>query len=219
MGNRSIDDIRSEIEEQMKFLKEPLFTSISTPNPDWYLNACLNVDWDIYAEGYKKAGDHLVQYVVDSNCDQDFLIYPVVFLYRQYLELRLKELLLVSSKLYDQEVNVPKDHDLLSLWRRVRPNIEKTFPDSQKEGYYERIEDRIKELCGVDLGSYAFRYPEDTKGRPTLAGIDRINLKWLKNVVQSISIVLDGSSIGMGEHLSVKYEMMSEYQDEMFGYS
>ena len=73
----------------------------------------------------------------------------------------------------------------------------------------------MKELCSVDFGSYAFRYPEDVKGTPTLPGIRRINLKQLRDVVQGISNVLDGSSIGIGKYLNVKHEMMTEYRAEM----
>ena len=219
MEHKSMEEIRGTIEEQMKFLREPLFTSIAAPDPDWYLNACLNADWDVYAEGYKKGGDTLVQYVTDNNCDQDFLVYPIVFLYRQYLELRLKELILVSSRLLDQDIDIQRDHNLLSLWRKVSPNIEQVWPSSQTKNHLEAIEDRLKELSNIDAGSYAFRYPEDTKGTPTLAGVQHINLRWLKNVVQAISNVLDGSSLGMGEYLNTKHEMMADYRDEMRGYA
>lgn len=219
MEHKSIQEIRDDIEAQMKFLKEPLFTSIAAPDPDCYLNACLHVNWDIYAEGYKKGGDILVQHVIDNNWDQDFLVYPIVFLYRQYLELRLKELIHVSSRLLDQNVDIPRDHNLLSLWRKVSPNIEQVWSDSETKKHLEAIEDRLKELCNIDPGSYAFRYPEDTKGTPTLVGMQHINLRRLKDVVQAISNVLDGSSIGMGEYLNAKHEMMAEYRAEMSGYS
>ncbi len=215
MEHKSIEEIRDEIEAQMVRIREPLFTSKAAPHPDWYLNACLDVNWDVYAEGYKRAGDILVQYVIDNNCYQDFLVYPIVFLYRQYLELRLKELILVSSRLLDQNIDVPMDHNLLSLWAKARPNIEEVWPDSQTKSYLDAIEDRLKELCSIDPGSYAFRYPEDKKGAPTLAGMQHINLRQLRDVIQGISNVLDGSSMGMGEYLNAKHEMMAEYRAEM----
>lgn len=84
--------MRHEIESQMLRMKESLFTSKFTPDPDSYMNAYSGGDWDTYAMGYKRAGDILVQYVADNDWDQDFLVYPITFLYRQYLELRLKEL-------------------------------------------------------------------------------------------------------------------------------
>lgn len=215
MEHKSIEEIRDEIEAQIARMREPLFTSKAAPDPDWYLNAWLQVGWDTYAQGYKRAGDILVQYVIDNNWDQDFLVYPIVFLYRQYLELRLKELILVSSRLLDQEVRIPKEHNLLSLWKKARPNIEDVWPDSQTEGHLDALEDRLKELCDIDSGSYAFRYPEDVKGARALTGMLYINLKQLRDVIQGISNVLDGSSTGIGEYLNAKHEMMAEYQAEM----
>ena len=218
MEHESIDEVIRDIEAQMVHIKEPLFTSKAYPDPDWYLNAQLHVmsqNWDTYAEGYKRAGDILVKYVIDNKCDQDFLIYPIVFSYRQYLELRLKELITVSSSLLDQNIDVSTSHDLMSLWGKVRPSIEKVWPHSQTKSYLDAVRDRIKELCSVDPGSYAFRYPEDTRGEPTLTGVQHINLKHLRNVVQAISNVVDSSSMGMGEYLNAKHEMMSEYQGEM----
>ena len=215
MEDKSIQEIRDDIEAQMKFLGKPLFISIAAPNPDWHLNAWLHVDWDVYAEGYKKGGDILVQYVIDNDWYQDFLVYPIVFLYRQYLELRLKELIHVSSRLLDQNIDIPRDHNLLSLWSKVSPNIEQVWPDSQTKKHLEAIKARLEELCSIDPRSYAFRYPEDTEGEPNLAGMGHINLRRLKDVVQAISNVLDGSSIGMAEYLNAKHEMMAEYRAEM----
>lgn len=104
MEEESIQEIRKNIEAQIARIAEPLFTSKAFPNKEWYLNAQLHVTpdkWDTYAEGYKSAGDIAVQYVVENNWYQDFLVYPIVFLYRHYLELRLKELYFVSSRLLD----------------------------------------------------------------------------------------------------------------------
>ncbi len=218
MEHKSIDEIRREIEAQMLRMKEPLFTSKAAPDPDWYLNACLNVgggDWDIYAIGYKRAGDILVQYVIDHNQDQDLLVYPVVFLYRQYLELRLKELIFAGDRLLDQDAKIPKTHDLVRLWRQARSNMESVWPDSDTKDHLNAIETRMKELCDVDSGSFAFRYPENKDGAATLVGMVHINLKQLRDVVQGISHVLEGASTGMGEHLQWKHEMMAEYRAEM----
>lgn len=218
MENKSIEETRREIEAQILRIKEPLFASRAAPDSDWYLNACLHVsgeNWDTYAMGYKRAGDIVVQYVVDNNWDQDFLVYPIAFLYRQYLELRLKELIFVGSRLLDQPARIPKTHNLVSLWRQARPNIEAVWPDSDTKGHLSAVEDRLRELCEVDSGSYAFRYPKDNEGTTTLTGMKHINLKQLKDVIQGISYILDGSSTGMGESLNAKQEMMVEYRAEI----
>jgi hypothetical protein len=214
MQHEGWEEIRDEIRAQIARVREPLFTSKAYPDPDWYLNSWLAVTWDTYAQGYKRAADILVQYVIDNNWDQDFLVYPIVFLYRQYLELRLKELIFASSMLLDHDARIPKGHNLVSLWRKARPNIEKVYP-GDSEGDLDAVEDRLKELCNIDSHSHAFRYPEDIKGAPALPGMEYINLKQLRDVIQGMSNVLDGSSIGIGEYLNAKHEMMAQYQEEM----
>ncbi len=214
MEHKSIEEIRREIEAQMLRMKESLLTPKFAPAPDSYMNVDIGCDWDIFAMGYKMAGDMLVQYVKDNDRDQDFLVYPIAFLYRQYLELRLKELIRVSSTLLDKDIKPPIGHNLISLWRLARPNIEAVWPGFETRVYLKMVEDRLKELCDLDPGSYAFRYPEDTKGGATLSGIMHINLKQLMDVIQGISNVLDGASTGMGEHLDLKNEM-AEHRAEV----
>ena len=218
MEHKSIEEMRREIEAQMLRMKESLFTSKNAPDSDSYMNADIGGDWDTYAMGYKMAGDVLVQYVKDNDRDQDFLVYPIAFLYRHYLELRLKELIFVNSALLSKDAKIPKTHDLVSLWKQARLNIEAVWPGSETRRHLNQVEERLEELCDLDSGSYAFRYPEDTKGETTLTGMVHINLKQLRDVVEGISNVLEGSSTGMGEYLNAKQEMEAEYRAEMRSY-
>jgi len=63
---------------------------------DWYNNAVLNGQRDnlsLYAMEYKRVGEILAEAVVESRRDHDSLVFPIVFVYRQYLEQRLKQLI------------------------------------------------------------------------------------------------------------------------------
>ena len=203
-------------EEEMAYLAQPLFPSEVRSMTDRRLNARLNIreeDWDSYAQGYKEAADQLVTRMGESPISHDFLVYPIVFLYRHYLELRLKELLVAEAgswELLDSEIR--KLHKLIPIWNEVRPNLEAVWSDSVTGSQFDAIEDRLKEIASIDSASFAFRYPVDTKGRPSLAGIQHVNLDQVRNVVQAMSNVLDGASIGLAEYLQAKAEMISEYQ-------
>jgi len=161
---------------------------------DWYHNACLNYmstdyQWDWYASGYKLAGDVLVGHAMEARHDQDILVFPIVFNYRQYLELRLKDLISGSGRLLDRDHSIRKGHDLLKLWRQVRPNLEAVWPEGRE--HHEAIEEQIAEFCNIDAASFAFRYPVDTKGIPTLPDLRRVNLRQLREVMAGIATVLD----------------------------
>jgi hypothetical protein len=222
MDQKNFEEVRQENEAQMARIREPLLISKSYPDPYWYCNACLHItgqNWDTYALGYKTAGDILAQYVIENNQHADFLVYPIGFLYRQYLELRLKELVVMGSRLLDREVDIPKHHRLSNLWIAARHHIEEVYPNSSSNSrYLEVIGERIGELGHLDPASDAFRYPEDKHGSPTLCEAEHINLKQLKDVIQGISVVLDGNSMAMWESLEAKHDMMvenAEYANEM----
>jgi len=181
---------------------------------DWYHNACLNYvspaqQWDWYARGYKLAGDALVDHAMMARHDRDVLVFPIVFNYRQYLELRLKDLVSVSGRLLDRQRDIPNHHDLVKLWREVRPNLEAVWPEGRE--HHDAIEEKIEEFSKFDAASCAFRYPVDKKGRAALPDLRRVNLRHLRDVVAGIATVLDGSSIGLAEYLQNKYEMQAEY--------
>lgn len=87
----------------------PLFQS----DNDWKNNACLNFTSDPthgYIEGYKRAADLLVAHVMEKGKDQDYLVYPITFLYRQHLELRIKEIIADGRNLLDEGSGHPTHH-------------------------------------------------------------------------------------------------------------
>ena len=89
---------------------------------DWYHNACLNWrydNWELYASGYNTAGDILVQHIIDTRSDRDTLVFPIVFNYRQYLELRCKEIIRVGKVLADEAAEFPRKPGKIG----VRPAI------------------------------------------------------------------------------------------------
>lgn len=125
----------------------------------------------------------------------------------------------MGARLLDRKVDVPTHHRLSDLWITARRYIEEAQPPAPSESrYLEAIGERMGELGHLDPASYAFRYPEDTHGSPTLREADHINLKQLKDVIQGMSVVLDGNSMAMWESLEAKHDMMVEdadYANEM----
>ena len=123
--------------------------------------------------------------------------------------------MLIGSELHGKDITIPTTHNLVSLWRQARLYIESVWSGSETITYLNLVEERLQEMRDIDSSSYTFRYPEDTKGEPSLTGTRYINLKQLMDVIQGISNVLDGASTGMGEHLDSKERLMAEYRAEM----
>lgn len=182
--------------------KENIFRECS----DWQNNALLygcGSRWETYTAGYRMAAESLVQRVIEEGT-QDLLIYPIVFLYRHYIELRLKELLLSGNRLLKRPVKVEKEHNIQRLWCKCREIIKAVWPDEDKL-FLEVIEDRIGQFCSVDPKSMAFRYPEDLKGNETLQGLQVINVRHVSKIMEELGNSLDGVSIGINEYQGLQW--------------
>ena len=170
-------------------------------------------DWDAYAQAFKLAAETLVEHIGESRMHLDLLVFPIVFLYRQYLELRLKDLIQETTGLDNEDRDT---HDLTRLWRKVRPELQKVFPTSTAD--FDVAEQKIKQFTTVDPGSFTFRYPEDKKGSPTLPpkpkwiglgpdgaliippsppGLRQIDLLRLREGMSDLAQLLDGCSIAI----------------------
>ena len=102
-------------QEKKPLPMEPIFTS----DEDWHCNACLNWSDDaleLYVLGYKMAADSLVAQIIETGRYQDSLVFPVCFLYRQYIELRLKEVIRSGRRLLDEPGAFPQHHKIQHLW-------------------------------------------------------------------------------------------------------
>ncbi len=180
---------------------------------DWWHNACLNPfrsDWYVYIEGYKRAAKVLVEQVKKNRSDLDVLVYPIVFLYRQYMELLLKSIISDGRKLLDQTGDFPKHHMLDKLWveaRRILEEVSKVDPMVN----LDKIQEYINQFCGKDPFGSAFRYPTDVKGKKSLPGLMHINIRKFSEIVEKAAFLIEGVSMGIDEHLAFKMEMESEY--------
>lgn len=191
------------------------------PGADWRSIARLE-QWghgfSLYADGYKKAADIIVQKVAETGWDQDYLVYPVCFLYRHYIELRLKELIDLGRRLFNSNRGFPETHRIDALWSECRPLLEKAFPRGDKTDL-DAIQACIHEFASVDPKSESFRYPKDKEGKPTLDGLKEIELRNLGRVMNRLAGLLDGSVYSMLEMIQLEEEILSYYGPDLDYYA
>ena len=195
--------------------KQPVFTSIKAPNPDWQYNAWVDHrgDWDTYATGFKALADIGVDRALEGG-PTDFTVYPIIFCYRQYLELRLKQLIVIAGKLLDQDVTRPNNHNLVQLWTMVRPLLEKVWKDADLKRELDSITRVVTAFAEVDPLSDAFRYPVDKTGNASLSDMETINVKHLRKVIDKVAPTLNGASYGIEHDLEIEAEMRAEYMQD-----
>lgn len=117
--------------------------------------------WWLYADGYRLAADRLTADAQSLTLGQrNSILYPILFLYRQHLELMLKYVILVGQRLRGEPTQPPRHHRLRDLWgegkRVLRERSIRISPDD-----LDRAQHTIDELTALDPSSDLFRYPLD----------------------------------------------------------
>jgi hypothetical protein len=197
-----------------------LFTS----DPDLWHNAHIvdaGDDWHQFIVGYKHAADVLIAKALDDWSDRNYLVLPAIFLYRQYLELQLKQLIRDGKALLNLEPIFPKTHHLGKLWAECRKVVEEIYPSDSSSPTKDllAVEECIIQFASIDPTSTAFRYPEDKDGRTLLPDDSRIiDLRNLLHVMDKIGNFLDGAATGISVYLDDKKEMESYYSDYETGW-
>lgn len=134
----------------------------------------------IIERGYKRAGDILVGQALKEQSDMNFLVYPIIFCYRHYLELNLKWILMNYGK-YAGIGPDTSSHNLRKLWSNCRHVLEHfSFDDQSSRTGIESVEGLVHEFARVDPGSFNFRYTTDTCGEPIALQITDVGLENLR---------------------------------------
>lgn len=193
-------------------IDELLTTKIRVPNLDdqlfvdvdnWPMTARLYMYPDpseLYVVGYKEAADALVETVSMRKGTADSLVFPIVFLYRHYLELRMKLLLEEGRRLLGVDHKAVAEHDLSVLWPKVRGILTDIFPNSDQSDF-DAIDALIEQFKQVDPRSTSFRYPNKKDGKRSVnSDVSRINLSILSEVVGAMSSVLEGAAGAISEY-------------------
>ncbi len=187
---------------------EPVFCA----DDDWQANACLN--WshnpiELYTIGYKEAGDRLVEFVLAKARDQDVMVFPILFLYRQYIELRLKEIIREGKILLKEGSSYPKHHKISDLWNTVKSIAIRVFENYNEPPDFYHAEHVITEFSKIDPESFSFRYPESKSGENQFAGITHINIRRAAVHIDELAKDLEGISEIISVYRDLKQEMWS----------
>lgn len=135
---------------------------------------------EVLVEGFRRAGDVLVEHALEDQGSINFLACPALFNYRQFVELKLKALIAESERCYDLAQQAGAQLDALQA-----PVAAKLTHEHSIKRLVEYLKERVclvlareldsetekllMELDLVDPTSQAFRYVTDPKGAPLLA--------------------------------------------------
>jgi len=196
---------------------------------DWQANACVSsIDPAMaYQDGYRSAALHLANHVFESERGQDYLVYPIVYLYRHHIELTLKSIIDASVFVTDytltkNDLDALGRHDLAKLWKLARPMLdpacelggESPLPPDDLEG----IDSYIDQLHQHDPDGQRFRYSTiKAKGRKTATlrslpdDLRHINIRNFADGMEKLSDYLEGLDNWIGDLVDAKLEYQAKY--------
>lgn len=154
----------------------------------------------------------------------------IVFLYRHYIELLLKEIIRSAPYLIDRELTVAEKkhlegHRLDLLWNDFKPlSVAITKVAGWSELPIEDIEginDYICQISEIDPHLCSLRYAYSKKGAPSLPkGLTHINLRHFGELMDRLARYLWGIDVGMSAIEDMKHDYESEmasYADDYYG--
>ena len=178
----------------------------------------LSDQWDAIASANKEAADRLVVGLRPGPTSESYFSYPIMSLYRHYLEMRLKGILFQLIGWANLAANGPREdpeqtlktltHNLMDVWRKVRELLNEIDRSElaiegvreEADAKYNAIESRITEFSDIDKGATGFRYPVQRDGTATLGTpLSKEEMLQVKGVVEALEYYLAGISCGVYE--------------------
>lgn len=153
-----------------------------------------------YIQAYRESAHILFDRVDETGREQDFVVYPLGFLWRQYVELSLKHLTVEAARLVGRDRRWPHGHDLAYLWYELQPLLAEAVPD-ESERDVANVARVIIQLAELDERSNAFRYQADAQGRETLKEVGTLNLRRFNDAMRNVAAYLDSAGDVIGETL------------------
>ena len=183
---------------------------------DWMAN--FRIDDSSYAEAFKGAGDKIIGELArgEDTAHPDIYFFPIVFLYRHCLELKMKSIIRlgVNLKFISQDENLLKvlgSHNLHSMWNKVKEAITKYWPDGP-EDELQSAERIILDFHRIDNTGQNLRYSENKEGAKTIKQMPpSVQLLNLKDVFEKIYNFFDGCEEGFENERQTKNEMMQDF--------
>ena len=169
-----------------------------------------------YADGYQTGALKLIDSALSSTSakERDELLYPIVFLLRHYMELRMKELIQALNYCLKREDNFPTGHNLDFLWGAFKEKYKELGEDISSNNF-QNMDRLMSELHGFDPLSMSFRYPVDKDGSKTqkVVALDLLNLK---DTFIRMSFMFDGISMQLAHYVDITNEMISDHYDDYY---
>lgn len=172
------------------------------------------------ARGYDMAAEQLMDYAVKTRVspDKHALFFPICFCYRHYIELSLKESIILTEEYYPvlkefgstrgklqsvkADLTASKGHHLLTLVGWLDERLKRV----SRWGFDKDTRKVISRFDEMDPSGMAFRYPTDKDWKLFLENGKLYDLATIQSSMKKVHAYLDG----LGTYLKVEHEQAIE---------
>lgn len=170
------------------------------------------------SEGYRMSACSLYQEIKKSEwINRQYLSCTMVFAFRQFLEVRLKELIFIGKRELFDEPNFKITHNLESLFQTYEQEVLlKIYPTFDKS-MLDIVRKQIHEFNVIDPKSMSFRYPVGTDLQPNIS-MQNFDIDNFKVVMDRLSNFFDWQLEIIQQLEDYNSEMASEYASFFYGY-
>jgi len=171
-----------------------------------------------YVQSYSNSALYLYKEIYNNNSHRDDLFIPMCYLYRNSVELSLKEILFEECSFSFQEslryIN-KKKHKVYGLWNLIKHEIEKHANAPNGDDTIKNVEKYIVQLNDIDSSSDKFRYPTNKHLNLHFNKLKKFDIENVNSFFRQLLSFLGGVNAMMSAHNEWKREMEAIHRSEM----
>lgn len=190
---------------------------------DWITNAYysgLSNENEALIEGYARASKHLIEIALENRHEGDYLILPILYLFRHHIELGIKEAYLLLQKLESKTIDYKslKQQGFFNH-KLKRKELDEIIKWGKKQWENEPVPQDVLDIIyavhEIDPDGQTLRYSYNREGLPNRDNAQSILIGYhnLKEQVEKVTLFIDGMITALSVELDFKYEMEREYND------
>ncbi|GIQ69025.1 hypothetical protein DUZ99_16620 [Xylanibacillus composti] len=168
-----------------------------------------------YVSAFKESADYLFEFMTDNRQLKEFLFLPMCYLYRNAIELALKEILFEECSFgFLNGLKLIKDrkHSIQRLWNTILNDVKSHNNASDDDPTIQNVEKYIIQLQGLDSTSDKFRYPTNKLLEPHFKEIKCFDIQNVSTFFGELASFLNGVCLQMSHHNELMAELRAEYE-------
>jgi hypothetical protein len=167
-----------------------------------------------YVTAYKESAEYMHGLMLENSSMIENLFMPMCYLFRNSIELSIKQLLFEECSFSTQEalkIFNKKKHSIQSLWNAIKNEIEEHANAPEDDTTIEDVSKYIKQLHSVDASADRFRYPTNKHMNLHFKKKKKLDLTNVCDFFLELASFISAATDMISAHNEWKAEMEAEY--------